>query len=148
MCVVCCVLGVVCCVLCGRLGRQALPKMILATCPNTVWVLHREKVVLGVVLSCYVVLGSRVVLSPIELCYMVLSPVVLCCIEVYVCCIVLCCDVLCCVVYDVVFCVYSFCSRRRCAIQNEDPISESIGNYPSGGSNHCLGLAMARSELR
>ena len=37
-------------------------KIILAKCPNTVWVLHREKVVLGVVLSCYVVLGSRVVL--------------------------------------------------------------------------------------
>ena len=36
--------------------------IILAKCPNTVWVLHREKVVLGVVLSCYVVLGSRVVL--------------------------------------------------------------------------------------
>ena len=66
-----------------------------------------------------------------------------------VCCVVLCCVVLCCVeVYGVVFCVCSFCSRRRCAIQNEDPISESIGNYPSGGSNHCLGLAMARSELR
>ena len=59
------------------------------------------------------------------------------------------CVVLCCVeVYGVVFCVCSFCSRRRCAIQHEDPISESIGNYPSGGSNHCLGLAMARSELR
>ena len=37
-------------------------KIILAKCPNTVWVLHREKVVLGVTLSCYVVLGSRVVL--------------------------------------------------------------------------------------
>ena len=37
-------------------------KIILAKCPNTVWVLHREKVVLGVVLSCYVVLGSCVVL--------------------------------------------------------------------------------------
>ena len=88
------------------------------------------------------------------LCYVVLSPFVLCCIEVYVyfielCCVALCCVVLCCVeVYGVVFCVCSFCSRRRCAIQNEDPISESIGNYPSGGSNHCLGLAMARSELR
>ena len=58
-------------------------KIILAKCPNTVWVLHREKVVLGVVLSCYVVLGSRVVSSPIVLCYVVLSPVVLCCIEVY-----------------------------------------------------------------
>ena len=99
---------------------------------------------MGVVLSCYVVLGSRVVLSPIVLCYVVLSPVVLCCIEVYVCCIVL----FCVEVYGVVFCVSSFCSRRRCAIQNEDPISESIGKYPSGGSNHCLGLAMARSELR
>ena len=30
--------------------------------PNTVWVLSREKVGLGVVLSCYIVLGSRVVL--------------------------------------------------------------------------------------
>ena len=69
---------------------------------------------MGVVLSCYVVLGSRVVLSPIVLCYVVLSPFVLCCIEVYVCCIVLCCvevyGVLCCVVlfcvevYGVVFC--------------------------------------------
>ena len=37
-------------------------QIILAKCPNTVWVLHREKVVLGVTLSCYVVLGSRVVL--------------------------------------------------------------------------------------
>ena len=36
--------------------------IIPAKCPNTVWVLHREKAVLGVVLSCYVVLGSRVVL--------------------------------------------------------------------------------------
>ena len=36
-------------------------KIILAKGPNTVGVLHREKVVLGVVLSCYVVLGSRVV---------------------------------------------------------------------------------------
>ena len=36
--------------------------IILAKCPNTVWVLHCEKVVLGVALSCYVVLGSRVVL--------------------------------------------------------------------------------------
>ena len=35
--------------------------IILAKCPNTVWVLHREKVVMGVVLSCYVVLCSRVV---------------------------------------------------------------------------------------
>ena len=40
----------------------AVEIIILAKCPNTVWVLHREKVVLGVVLSCYVVLGSRVVL--------------------------------------------------------------------------------------
>ena len=89
-------------------------KIILAKCPNTVWVLHREKVVLGVVLSCYVVLGSRVVLSPLVLCYLVLSPVVLCCIEVYVCyielcCVVLCCVVLCCVeVSGVVFCVCVF----------------------------------------
>ena len=37
-------------------------EIILAKCPNTVWVLHREKVVLGVTLLCYVVLGSRVVL--------------------------------------------------------------------------------------
>ena len=37
-------------------------KIILAKCPNTVWVLHREKVVSGVVLSCYVVLCSRVVM--------------------------------------------------------------------------------------
>ena len=42
-------------------------KNILAKCPNTVWVLHREKVVLGVVLSCYVVLGSRVVLCCVYL---------------------------------------------------------------------------------
>ena len=68
------------------------------------------------------------------------------CVVLY--CIVLCCVVLCCVeVYGVVFCVCSFCSCRRCAIQNEDPISESIGNYPSGGSNHCLGLAMARDVI-
>ena len=40
---------------------------ILAKCPNTVWVLHHEKVVLGVALSCYVVLGSRVVLCCVEL---------------------------------------------------------------------------------
>ena len=40
--------------------------IILAKCPNTVWVLHREKVVLGVVLSCYVVLGSRVVLCVVS----------------------------------------------------------------------------------
>ena len=37
-------------------------RIIIAKCPNTVWVLHCEKVVLGVALSCYVVLGSRVVL--------------------------------------------------------------------------------------
>ena len=43
------------------------PRIILAKCPNTVWVLHREKVVLGVVLSCYVVLGSRVVLCCVYL---------------------------------------------------------------------------------
>ena len=84
-------------------GSRSSAIIILAKCPNTVWVLHREKVVLGVTLSCYVVLGSRVVLSPIVLCYVVLSPVVLCCIEVYVCCIVLCCVVLRCVeVYGVV----------------------------------------------
>ena len=50
----------------GGAGVRPIPEktktIILAKCPNTVWVLHREKVVLGVVLSCYVVLGSRVVL--------------------------------------------------------------------------------------
>ena len=84
--------------------------IILAKCPNTVWVLHREKVVLGVVLSCYVVLGSRVVLSPIVLFYVVWSPIVLCCIEVYVCCIVLwCCGV-------VVLCVVLCCVVLRCMV--------------------------------
>ena len=43
-------------------------RIILAKCPNTVWVLHREKVVLGVALSYYVVLGSRVVLCCVVLC--------------------------------------------------------------------------------
>ena len=43
-------------------------KIILAKCPNTVWVLHHEKVILGVALSCYVVLGSRVVLCCVVLC--------------------------------------------------------------------------------
>ena len=51
--------------------------------------------------------------------------VVLCCV-VLCCCGESCCVVLCCVeVYGVVLC--GFCSRRRCSIQNEDPISESIG---------------------
>ena len=75
-CVLCCV--VLCDVVCGvlflflRAGgvlfktrtqyQGVLGKIILAKCPNTVWVLHCEKVVLGVALSCYVVLGSRVVL--------------------------------------------------------------------------------------
>mgnify|MGYP006248597441 CR=1 FL=1 len=45
---------------------------ILAKCPNTVWVLHHEKVILGVALSCYVVLGSRVVLCCVVLCCVVL----------------------------------------------------------------------------
>ena len=90
-----------------RTQYQRVLGTFLAKCPNAVWVLHREKVVLGVVLSCYVVLGSRVVLSHILLCYVVLSPVVLCCIEVYVCCIVLCCVVLRCMVWCFV-CVPSF----------------------------------------
>ena len=51
--------------------KQKLKKIniiiILAKCPNTVWVLHHEKVVLGVALSCYVVLGSRVVLCFVNL---------------------------------------------------------------------------------
>ena len=54
------------CVVCGVLflflRAGGVLFIILAKCPNTVWVLHREKVVLGVALSCYVVLGSRVVL--------------------------------------------------------------------------------------
>ena len=45
--------------------------------------------------------------------------VVLCCVEVY--------GVLWCVMWCV--CLLSLCSRRRCAIQNEDPISRSIGNF-------------------
>ena len=52
--------------------------------------------------------------------------VVLC--GVQSCCIVVCRGVWCVVVCDVV-CVFllSLCSRRRCAIQNENPISRSIG---------------------
>ena len=50
------------------------------------------------------------------LCCAVLNPIVL----------RLCCVVRCVEVCDVV-CVFLLCSRRRCAIQNEDPISESIG---------------------
>ena len=50
-----------------REPNQGVLGIILAKCPNTVWVLHREKVVLGVVLSCYVVLCSRVVLCCVYL---------------------------------------------------------------------------------
>ena len=51
----------------GRGNQKKQIIIILAKCPNTVWVLHREKVVLGVALSCYVVLGSRVVLCCVYL---------------------------------------------------------------------------------
>ena len=54
----------------GVLGKNTPKpekKNILAKCPNTVRVLHRENVVLGVVLSCCVVLGSRVVLCCVYL---------------------------------------------------------------------------------
>ena len=52
-------------------------------------------------------------------CCVVLCCVVLCC--VVLCCVVLCCVVLCCGV----LCVLFLPARRRCAIQNEDPISRS-----------------------
>ena len=50
-----------------------------------------------------------VVLCCVVLCCIVLSPVVLCCVEVY----------------GVVF--FSLCSRRRCAIQNEDQPFRVVG---------------------
>ena len=69
-------------------------------------------------------------------CCVVLSPAVLCCVEVY--------GVLWCVEVYGVLCgvlwcsVPSFRSRRRCAIQNEDPISESIGENIKTQENNII----------